>query len=216
MENNKIRKETAMQYFEHLRDCRGFGTKEYEMKEAMQNDENFKLIEVEFKENIETLKSQLPEKRLKNLPEKIKECFREDRDEEFEEEDFDGDYEEVVNKLITDREYDDYDYQDIVFEQRLDSYGDDELTGDPNEIELDKVIETLEKIKLKYPGQKIFLNTVADGTMAVDRVRIHAISKKIKPLYDIYMTIYSLVKMELDSHERDISEFKKKQKELGL
>ena len=211
-----INKEVALQYFNHLIKCNGYSTKEYEMQEALKIDENFNLIEVEFKEAIEKIKSQLPEKRLKNLSEKIKECFREDRDEEFEEEDFDGDYEEVVNKLITDREYDDYDYEDIVFEQSLDSYGDDELTGSPNEIELDKVIETLEKIKSKYPGQKIFLNTVADGTMSVDRVRVHAISKKIKPLYDIYINIYSIIKMELDSHERDIAAFKKKQKELGL
>lgn len=216
-----INKEVALQYFNHLIKSRGYSTEEYAMQEALKNDENFKLIEVEFKDAIEEVKKQLPETRLSNLARITFESFRKDMDEyeEEEEEDFDDEisYEEVFNKLITNREYNDYDSKDLVLDQRL-GYDDggDVLVGNPNEIELDKVIEKLEKIKSRYPGQKIFLNTVASGTMSVDRIRIHAISKKIKPLYEVYLHLYNIVKRELEAHERDIAEFKRKQKELGL
>jgi hypothetical protein len=218
MKKNNITKEVALKYFNHLINCKWYNTEEYAMQEALKKDENFKLIEVEFKDAIEEVKKQLPETRLSNLARIISESFRDDMDED-EEEDFDDEisYEEVFNKLITNREYNDYDSKDLVLDQRL-GYDDggDVLVGNPNEIELDKVIEKLEKIKSRYPGQKIFLNTVASGTMSVDRIRIHAISKKIKPLYDVYLHLYHIVKRELDAHERDIKDFKRKQKELGL
>ncbi len=220
MKKNNITKEVALQYFNHLINCKWYNTEDSAKQEALKKDENFKLIEVEFKDAIEEIKKQLPETRLNNLARLISESF-EDMDEyEYEEEEeFDDEisYEEVFNKLITNREYNDYDSKDLVLDQRL-GYDDggDVLVGNPNEIELDKVIEKLEKIKSRYPGQKIFLNTVASGTMSVDRIRIHAISKKIKPLYDIYLHVYNIVKRELDAHERDIADFKRKQKELGL
>lgn len=217
----KIDKETALKYFNHLKDCNGFGTKEFEMKEALEDDENFKQIESEFKEAIEETRKQLPEKRLNSLAQKIKDSFREERynedDEDFDGEDTDISYDDIVQKVINDREYDDDDYDDLVFEQRV-SFDDmnDEFSGNSKEIELDKVIEKLEKIKAKYPGQKIFINSILSGTMAVDRVRIQAISKKIKPLYEVYSYIYQLAKYELQRHEHEVADFKRKQKELGL
>lgn len=221
MSKNKIDKETALRYFNHLKDCNGYSSKEFEMKEALEDDENFKQIESEFKEAIEEAKKQLPEKRLNNLAQKIKDSFSGERfdedDEDFDDEDENISYDDVVKKIINDREYDDYDYNDLVFEQRVsfDEMG-DEFVGNSKEIELDKVIEKLEKIKAKYPGQKIFINSRLSGTMAVDRVRIQAISTKVRPLYEVYSSIYGIIKNELAIHEREVAAFKRKQKELGL
>lgn len=213
----KINKETALKYFNHLKDCNSHGTKEIEMINALQDDESFKQIEVEFKEAIEEIKKQLPEKRLSNLACKIKESFQGDSDEEegFEDDDENISYDSIVEKLINNREYDGYD--DLIFQQRL-SFDDmnDEILGRSGEIELEKVIESLEKIKAKYPGQKIFINTIASGTMSVDRIRVYAVSKKTKPLYKVYSHIYNIVRNELRNHEQEIAAFKRKQKELGL
>lgn len=218
--SKKINKETALQYFNELINCGGWGLEEFEKKAALENDENFQQIEFEVWQKIQQEKANLPEKRLESLAGKIKrdleeECeFNEDEDEKLDES---LSFDDIAKKLITEREYDYYDHDNVVFSQRV-SFNDmnDEYCGNPKEITIDSVIKKLEKIKSKYPNQEIFLNSFADGTMAVDRISIHVVTKKRKPLYEVYSRIYNFIKYEQQQHEYDITAFERKKKELGL
>ena len=222
MSKKKIDKETALKYLDHLRDCNGYSTKEYEMKDALEDDENFKQIESEFRESIDEIKNKLPVKYAKILEDKLNNLFKED---DYDDDDYDDDeddeesnnlgYNGIVNKLISEREYSECD--DTLFEQRLSfSDSDDAFAGNPKEIELDKLIDKLAQAKEKYAGQKIYVNSVADGTMAVDRISLYAVVTKMRPLYEIYSAIYHCAKYELEAFNREIVDFKRKQKELGL
>jgi hypothetical protein len=217
----KLNKETVLNYFHHLKNCIGYGAEECKMKETLDNDDNFRLIESEFKEAIEEIKKQLPDKRLKNLESKLKNSFDEDNDDDDDEDERNEEevlgYDNYVNKLINEREYDDCDYDNMIFEQRM-SFDDraDEFVGNPKKVTLDSVLEKMQEIKTKYPGQKIYINTFGDGTMALDRIRVYAITKKLRPLYEVYSRIYNVVKYDLQQHEYEVAAFKRQQKELGL
>lgn len=219
--SKKIDKETALKYYNTLKNAYGYGTKEYEMKETLENDENFILIEEDVKTSIEEMRIQLTPTRLQKLEESLKESFYErDEDDDDEEEDEIIDvvgYENIVSKLLADREYDDYDHDNLLFEQRV-SFDDSEdaYSGNPKQIDLDSLSKKIEKIKTKHPGKKIYVNSVASGTMSVDRIRVYAVIKKLKPLYEIYNYIFHQVQRQLEDHKREVEAFKKKQKELGL
>ena len=215
--SENLNKETVLEYFNHLKTCKGYGLEEIKMREALENDENFKQIEQEFKEEIEEIKKQLPAKRLKNLESKLKNSFDEDYDDDEEEKEEISGYDNIVNKLINEREYDDCDYENLIFEQRM-SFDDrgDEFVGNPKQVELDSVIKRLNEIKAKYPNQQIYINTIGRGTMALDRINVYAIIKKLRPLYEVYSHILNVVKSELQQHQYDVAAFKRKQQELGL
>lgn len=216
-------KKTALKYFNHLNEARGWGLEEFEMKKMLEDDNVFSLIETEARERIEEIIKKFPEKRMQEFLVKINESFEENRNEddedwdEEEEETGELNFDSVFAKLISEREFDDYDNENEVFMQRL-SYDDDSdtISGNPKQIKLDKVIKKLQDIKSKYPDQEIYINTVADGTMAVDRVRVYAVVKKLMPLYEVYNTTYAIANQILQRHEYEVKEFKRKQKELGL
>lgn len=219
--SKKIDKETALKYFNHLKNCKGYSSKEVAMKEALEDDDNFSLIESEFLKEIEETRAKLPAARLKNVDTRLAHGFEDqyeyDDEDETEEVDESIGFHELFKKLLNNREFNDYDYDNIVLEQRV-SFDDvaDEYVGDPKGVELDVVLRRLEKIKAKFPGQKIHLNTIASGTMSVDRIRVHAVIKKLRPLFTVYYEVLNIIKGELQQHQYDIENFNRKKKELGL
>lgn len=222
--SENIDKEVALKTFKHIIDAKGYGHKEYEMIQSLQDDNNFILIESEVKCIIEELKSKLPTNRMGKLEERMQRLLTQN------EEDFDDDeYEEeekehatvtgfynILSKLIENREYEECDYSNHVLEQRVGFDDREDVYVCKSNLTVDALIKRLEKIKSKFPGEDIKLSIIISGTMAVDRIRIYPVVKKRKPLYDIYLSVYNQVKYEIERYNDEVEEFRRKQKELGL